>query len=289
MDWDEDLPTWPLSGLSRRVASRPHVWHVQETGSGPLVLLVHGAGSSTHTWREVIPDLARDFRVVAVDLPGQGFSSMGTRLRCGLQHVAEDLAALCAQENWAPALIVGHSAGAAIALRLGMVLHRAGVPEPVVVGVNAALAPFDGIVGWLFPAVAKVLNLNPFVPSFVAMTSGTPARVRQLLESTGSRVRDDDVALYAQLIGDPRHLDGTLAMMANWDLDGLARDLPLIDLPVRLIAANGDCAVAPAVSEHAATVLPRAELVRMDGLGHLAQEEAPARVARLIREALRTP
>ena len=67
MDPARDLADWPNSNLSRMIRVRPHNWHVQETGSGPLVLLIHGAGGSTHSYRDLIPLLAQMFRVVAVD------------------------------------------------------------------------------------------------------------------------------------------------------------------------------------------------------------------------------
>ena len=49
-------------------------WHVQMMGTGPQVLLLHGAGAATHSWRDVAPLLARDFTVIAPDLPGHGFT-----------------------------------------------------------------------------------------------------------------------------------------------------------------------------------------------------------------------
>ena len=59
---------------SRQVMHRPHRWHIQEAGKGPLLLLIHGAGGATHSFRSLFPLLAQTSRVVAVDLPGQGFT-----------------------------------------------------------------------------------------------------------------------------------------------------------------------------------------------------------------------
>jgi len=286
MDWSRDLPTWPLHGCSRRVAVRPHDWHVQDMGAGPLVLLLHGAGGSTHSFRDLIPRLAPAYRVVAIDLPGQGFTRMGTRLRCGLRPMAEDIAALIRAQGWAPAAIVGHSAGGALALRLAQVLPDGGMPAPRIIGLNAALAPFDGLAGWLFPVLAKTLVLNPLVPRIFALTSGNPTRVRQLLESTGSRIDDAGLAYYSRLIADRGHVDATLRMMAGWDLDPLLADLPGIATPVSLIAAENDRAVPPVTSVRAAARLPDARVIHVAGLGHLAHEEAPARIATILRDAL---
>lgn len=286
MEWDRDLPTWPLHATSRRVALRPHIWHLQELGSGPPVLMLHGAGGSTHSYRDLIPLLATHHRVIAIDLPGQGFTRMGTKLRCGLRPMAEDIAALMASERITPDAIIGHSAGGALALRVAQVLNAQGMPPPKVIGLNAALAPFDGLAGWLFPVLAKALVLNPLVPRLFALSSGNPARVRQLIEGTGSRLSDEGLACYTRLIADRGHVDATLRMMAGWDLAPLLADLPKITAPVTLIAAEKDKAVPPATSVRAADRLPNARVIHVAGLGHLAHEEDPTRIAAVLHDVL---
>ena len=283
MDWTRDLPGWPLARLSRQVAQRPHRWHVQETGAGPTVLLLHGAGASTHSWRDLIPDLARDHHVAALDLPGQGFTQPGTRGRSGLAHVTEDIAALIAAQGWQPRIIVGHSAGAALALRLAAVLPERGLPTPRVVGINAALSPFEGLAGWLFPVLAKALALNPLTALAFTAGGNRAARARRLIEGTGSRLTDEGLGYYARLIGDRAHVEGTLAMMAQWDVSRLLDTLPRIDAPCLLITGDTDRAVSPAISDRAATHLPDARRTSLPGLGHLAHEEAPEDVAEMIR------
>lgn len=276
MEWEG----WPNARASRFVDSRPHRWHLQEMGAGPVVLLIHGAGGGALSFRALMPDLARDFRVVAVDLPGHALTRMGTRQRQGLEPMADDLARLLTQEGIAPDLIVGHSAGAAIALRLAQILDP---PPRGVVGINAALGRFKGIAGWLFPALAKLLALNPLTAHAFARLSSGEVSVRSLLRGTGSVPDAETVALYRRLVADPGHVDGTLAMMAQWSLDRLLADLPQIGVPVLLIAAEGDRAVPPETSEEAARLLPQARVLRLAGLGHLAHEEAPGAVAAPLR------
>jgi magnesium chelatase accessory protein len=255
-------------------------------GDGPILLLLHGAGGSTHSFRDLIPLLATDFRVVAIDLPGQGFTRMSTKQRCGLRPMAEDIAALIRAEGWEPAAIVGHSAGGALALRLAQHLSDEVHPSPRVIGLNAALAPFDGLAGWLFPVLAKTLVLNPLVPRLFSLTSGNPARVRQLIDGTGSRISDEGLSFYTRLIADRDHVDATLRMMAGWNLDPLLQDLPKIAAPVVLIAAEGDRAVPPVTSVRAAARLPDARVIHVAGLGHLAHEEDPERIAGILRDVL---
>ncbi len=71
-----DLPPddWPGRSVSRIVQSKPHRWHVQVTGKGPDVLLLHGAGASSHSWASLIGHLDTSHRVIALDLPGHGWT-----------------------------------------------------------------------------------------------------------------------------------------------------------------------------------------------------------------------
>jgi magnesium chelatase accessory protein len=71
-------------------------------------------------------------------------------------------------------------------------------------------------------------------------------------------------------------------MMAQWSLDGLNKALPRITVPTLFLHGENDGAVAVTVAQRAASVMPAAELVTLPGIGHLAQEEAPQRVAEEI-------
>jgi magnesium chelatase accessory protein len=267
---------WPLREASRRIACKPHLWHVQELGSGPLLLLLHGAGGATHSWRNLIPLLA-GYRVVAIDLPGQGFTRMGSRRRCSIEAMAEDIASLCANQGWQPHAVIGHSAGGALALRLAEVL-----PVARVVGINAALGTFDGAAGWLFPLMAKLLAATPMVPQLFSRLSGTPDRVEALLASTGSKIDEAGRGQYLRLLQMSNHVDATLLMMAQWKLDGLLARLPEMAARVLLITGAADATVPPGVSERAAVRSAGTIWVNLPGLGHLAHEEDAAAVAAVV-------
>jgi len=220
--------------------------------------------------------------VIAVDLPGQGFTRLGNRARCNLDAMAEDLAALIAQQNWRPVAIIGHSAGGAIALRLAEI-----APPQAVIGINAALGGFEGVAGWLFPALVNLLARLPLVPQLFSKLAGTPQKVHHLLTSTGSQIDAEGEAQYLHLLRQPDYVAATLAMMAQWNLDGLMRRLPHQNLPCLLITASADHAVKPAVSQRAAALMPNAQWVEIPHYGHLVHEEAPDQVAALIRDFLK--
>ena len=278
MDWRRDAPTWPLSENSQFIDVRPHHWHVQRLGSGPVAVLLHGAGGATQSFRHLAPLLAQDFDVLMMDFPGQGFTRLGTRQRSGLPETSADIAALLSAFGVAPDLIVAHSAGAAVALTLAA--DRPGTP---VVGINPALGHFEGTAGWLFPVMAKLLALNPFVPGFFARMARQRGRVDGLLASTGSRLDPAGTDLYRRLISDRDHVDGTLLMMANWSIDPLLERLPEIDAPVLFLTGEQDGAVPPKVARTAAERMQRADVRTYSGEGHLLHETAPEAVATAVK------
>jgi len=275
-----DLPPadWPNRAVSRIVAAKPHRWHVQIMGTGPDLLLLHGAGASSHSWARLIPYLTDHHRIIALDLPGHGWTR-SPRGRARLGDVARDIATLCAQEGWEPGLVIGHSAGGAISLELsrqGLLL-----PRHLVI-VNGALENFRGTAGWLFPVMAKMLALNPLTGLLIAQGGRSMGQVRSILSSAGTELEEDGLSRYAHLIQRRAHVDGTLAMMAQWSLDDLNRALPGIETPTLFLHGDRDGAVDISVAARAAGVMPRAELIALPGIGHLAHEEAPEAVAKAI-------
>jgi magnesium chelatase accessory protein len=284
VDWARDGRNWPNRAHSRFVDARPHRWHLQEAGNGPTLLLLHGAGGATQSWRDLFPALAEHFHTIAVDLPGQGFTSCGARNRLSLARMSEDLARLISQEEWHIDLVVGHSAGAALGLDLARRIQPCGV-----VGLNAALGKFDGIAGWLFPLMAKALALNPLAATLLTRMPNSEGRVRELLDATGSDFDQRTLELYVALASDRAHVAGTISMMAQWNIDSLLGQLNKVACPVLLLAGANDRTVPPDVSRAAATRLSDGQAIILPGLGHLMHEEAPVVIAgEIIAFAKRT-
>lgn len=277
--WETDGRNWPHRAASRFVTAGGLTWHVQEMGEGPVILLLHGTGAATHSWRGLMPLLARRHRVIAMDLPGHGFTRGRPAGGLTLPGMAKAVAALLAMLDAAPAQIIGHSAGAAIALRM----VRDGTAAERVIGLGPALMPFPGVFAPLLQTLARALVVNPLVPRlFAATTRGAGDTKRFLVRSTGSHIDAEGLACYAKLIGNSHHCRGALEMMAGWDLPGLQRDLPRIAAPVLLIHGARDSAVPTSAVEKASKLLPHASMTLLAGLGHLAHEERPDLVAEAI-------
>jgi magnesium chelatase accessory protein len=279
MDWQRDGGDWPHRETSAFVRAGTLTWHVQRMGEGPVMLLAHGTGSATHSWRGLMPALARHFTVIAPDLPGHGFTGAPPSYRMTLNDMAGALADLVRTLRVAPVAAVGHSAGAAIVAR--MTLDGAIAPARVV-ALNGAMLPIPGMHGEFFGGVAKMMVMVPAVPWFFSWRARDRGAVERLIASTGSTLDGLGIDLYARLMRDQGHVGNVLAMMANWDLEALARDLPRLGDRLVLIAADGDRAVPMKVARKIAALVPGARLIVQPGLGHLSHEEAPEATAALI-------
>ena len=281
-DWKRQGRDWPNREASRFVLASGLWWHVQVMGSGPVLLLLHGTGAATHSWRDLAPLLARDFTVVAPDLPGHGFTGTPDGEGLSLNGMAREVAELLAALQLTPEFVVGHSAGAAVALR--MAIDRGTAPGGIV-SLNGALQPFPGSGSALFPVMAKLLFLNPLTKQAFALRASRPGAVSRLIEGTGSKIDARGLAAYAALFSTTGHVGGALGMMARWDLNPLQSDLGRLTAPLTLVAAEDDTATPPRVAEAVHALIPSSTLVRLPGLGHLAHEEAPQTVAEIVRKA----
>lgn len=282
--WERDGAGWPNREHSRFVTAAGLRWHVQQMGRGPVVLLLHGTGASTHSWRDLMPLLARRFSVVAPDLPGHAFTSRPAPHELSLTGMAQAVCALMRRLDMCPAIVAGHSAGAAVALR--MAVDKC-IDPAAIISLNGALFPFAGLARHIFPPVARLMLLNPLTPRIFSLRAANPERVRRLMENTGSHIDDAGLALYGRLFRNTGHVLGALGMMANWDLGPVQRAMHRIQTPVILVAAAGDKAVPASNSLRARDQLPHARVVYLPGLGHLAHEEAPEKIAGIIEEAAR--
>lgn len=284
MDWAQHGRHWPHQDKSRFVHSGARQWHLQQwtapSRQSPQLVLLHGTGASTHSWRGLAPLLARHAGVLAIDLPGHGFSEAAPSAAATLPGMADSLRGLLAELDLRPSLLIGHSAGAAIAVR--MALDQPGLCDAII-SLNGALLPLRGMSGQLFSPLAKLLAAHPLVPRLFSWHATDPRLVRRLIAGTGSQLDDEGLALYGQLVADKGHVAGALAMMANWDLRALAGELPRLRTPLHLLAAEQDRTVSPSHSQRVARLVPGSTFTILHSLGHLAHEEQPNRLLAQIQ------
>lgn len=270
---------WPNRAHSRSVRVGRLDWHVQVAGRGPAVLLLHGTGSSAHSWADVIPALAARATLIAPDLPGHGFTTGAALESLTLPAIARELDRLLERLGAGPALAVGHSAGAALALRWALgAAHR----PRALLGFNPSLVPPPALYTLLAGPVFAPLATSSFVARGLASLAARTRIVESLLDSTRSALPPAQRARYAALFRDPAHVRGALGFMAAADLPALARDARGIDLPATFVLGSRDAWIPErALRRLLAEALPHATVLKWEG-GHVLHEEQPQRAAELV-------
>lgn len=272
-----DGKDWPNREASRFVRSGGLDWHVQIWGDGPDLLLLHGVGASSHSWRDVAPILARRHRVIVPDLPGHGFTGYPGTAGLSLKGMAARVAELVKTLDAAPVAGIGHSAGAAVLVAMAI---REQMSFRTIVSINGAFLPIRN--ASLFAPLAKLLFLNPVAPHLFAMRGRSRPAVERLIEGTGSHIDPRGLELYRRLMQRSAHIEGALGMMANWDLDWLRAAFPRLETPLILVTAPGDKAVPPTDAAQVGRLVRSSTHVDFGRGGHLAHEEFPEAMAALL-------
>ena len=213
-------------------------------GDGDPVILVHGLGGAAENWVELAPKLARRHRVIVPDLPGHG-GSEPARGATNLGPYADAVLAAAAAEGIERAVVVGHSLGGVVALRLalsrpalvrGLVLcSPAGITSSsrqarIVIAVSAALRPGRVVAPFRHRLAGRAWYRSAVFGRFFASDAAalSPRATVGFLDGT-ARHSDMRGAGRALVAGDPRlELEGVQApSLVLWG----ARDtqLPLDD------------------------------------------------------------
>jgi magnesium chelatase accessory protein len=267
---------WPNHEHSKFILRGNIRWHVQRMGSGPALLLLHGTGASSHSFRDLMPLLAKHFTVIAPDLPGHAFTEVPHWFDPTLPTMSAALEELIDALGVAPRIAVGHSAGAAILARMTL---DGGLDPDLLVGIGAALVPFNGVARAVFPRTARLLAV---ASKIVDLKVSETESVERLLRKTGSFLDASGVELYRRLSERPGHVSAVLSMMSRWNVEPLFEELPQLRAPFLFLAGERDRAVPIAQQREVASRVPHGKLVVIDDAGHLAHEERPELVARVI-------
>ena len=177
---------WPYSKYSNFFETNNFVWHYQLIGKhgNPIILLIHGAGASSHSWANLIPKL-HEFQVLAVDLPGHRFSKIKKGIRPQHDTIVRDLIILFKSLKIKPNIFVGHSIGAVIVLSLSVIYEG---PLSSIVLINGALEKFEGPAGTIFPLMARVFYASPLTKYWIRLFNSAETSLRKFLSISGSNL-----------------------------------------------------------------------------------------------------
>ncbi|XVS61976.1 alpha/beta fold hydrolase [Actinosynnema sp. CA-299493] len=256
-------------------------------GAGPPVLLIPGEGSVAEEWHDVIQGLAGRYRVIAVDLPGYGYT----------EPVAGASPAAFAVFVWRFAraldlrrpVLIGHSLGGAVAVHAALA-QPSRVPALVLVdssgmgravnplAIVQSVTPLGGLTKWLVPVL-------PFGPRLLVVTTALtgarrPWRISSAWWSSQTRAVSNPVALETSL----RSQRSTTGLFGQ--RDPLLDRLPELPMPTLVAWGLRDRQVPFWQGIAARRRLRRGRLVLVTGAAHLLPLEAPEKLLRPVRHFL---
>lgn len=251
-------------------------------GSGPVVVLLHGLASSIYTWKDVMPALARDHDVVALDLPGFGESDQPPDLDPARYPAV--VLGLMDRLGLGPAALVGNSLGGAVAVTIA-----ATHPERV-----AALVLLDSAGFNLDPGQRPwILRLAGYRPVGAALER-LPVRGRLL--GIGLRQVFHDPALvtrerfdeYLAPLLRPGAMTAihSLLQTRRQDAPGFPAMAAEVQSPTLVVWGREDRWIPLEQADLFLSTIKASRKVILDLCGHVPQEERPAEVIRLLQEFL---
>jgi len=256
--------------------------HVVERGEGPTIVLLHGITLAAAIWGNQLRDLAATHRVIAIDQRGHGRSRPG-REPADLARLGTDLLAVLEALDVHDAVLVGHSMGGMVVLRL--LADRPDALAERVVGLGLVATsggPLSKLPYWelLARTLARLVALRlhrldgvgrGLLPPgdlayLIARRSFGAAPLPADVELTRSIIDDTSVAVVAELLGDVMTVD-------------LSGRLGAADLPALVVVGSKDRLTPPWHARGLAAALPSAELLVLPGCGHMVMLERPGELA----------
>jgi len=272
----------PPKTEDRRPKTTPEAWFFIEQGHGPPLLLLHGLGASSFSWRDNLGPLSRHFRVIAPDIPPHGRSPAPLDGDYRLEALTQGVMDFMDRRGIGEAAVAGNSLGGGLALLLAQARPDR-VKALALLGAAAALTRV--------PLIFYPLRLPGLLGMMAAALLGPwfiPGAIRYMYQRR-DRITPEVVAGYAAPY---REFQRRLALgrlcrsLEIWPLEKVEAMLKEIHQPCALIWGEKDRILPPAQGEWLKARLPQARWHLLAGVGHAPQEEAPDEVNKIIIDFL---
>jgi len=273
-----------VSGIRTRAVSLPSGLRLRVLESGPEtgtpLILIHGWGACVYTFRHLLASRALlERRLIAFDQRGHGLSDKPTpRGSYATSALVDDVRDLMDALDLERADVLGHSLGGGVALHFTLA-HRSRVRRLVLaapIGITSVQLPRIG--HWLTPRItdrlASFLTPRLLTEILLRSTYGNPRRVSER-----------DIDEYWAPSQFPDYYRAARALLEEFDWNALdTRQLASLGHESLVILGTADRLIRGA--ESAATTIPKAKLVELDGAGHLGIEECAEEFNRAVRSFL---
>lgn len=274
--------TFPVKELARKedkfIKVDGHTIHYIKQGKGKPLILVHGFAGSTYTWRNLMPLLADQYTIYALDVLGFGLSDKPPDGNYDMESQGNLLISFMDALNLPSATLIGHSMG-------GVIIAYAALAAPskvdalvmIEAGFYSGGAP--AFLKYIFFPLDRIMTRQFYTKSF---------RKKFLLGSyyNKSLVTDEVVEAYMIPTRTPNALDAMEQMMSSvgpQKYEGIAEN---ISRPTLIVWGGKVAGVKSEDAKRLNREIQRSQLVSIKECGHYVQEEKPQELAKAIRDFL---
>ncbi len=280
-----ELAAWRKAGTFR--LHRGHRVFFRDESEGPVLLILHGFPSASYDFAPLWPDLTVRFRVVTLDLLGFGFSEKPPKYPYSLKDQANLVEALGRQLGLKEVHVLAHDYGVSVAQELIARMKESDKHTPYVLKIasvcylNGGLFPEMHrprlaqklLAGPLGPFVAKLIGKRTFARSFRAIFGLETQPSAAVLGDTWDLLEHEHGrAVLPKLLG---YMEERQRERDRW-VDAVLK----CPVPMRLINGVVDPVSGGHLADHVAAKVEKADVVRLEGIGHYPQIEAPERVSK---------
>jgi len=279
---------WPNRQYSQSVKLSGILWHFQLSkhpdANTKSILLIHGSGASAHSWENIFISLAKNYTVIAIDLPGHGFTLGAQKAQLHIDEISKHLNELLeAIDTPSPDIIIGHSAGANCALALSLRLKKC--PDTII-GFNPSFVSPPRSLLLLLGPIVNPLFTSSLMSNLLAISIPKTNLINTLLDSTNSLLNQEQRKPYQYLFHQERHIYGTMNFMAASNIPQLLAKSAQINSKFIFVAANQDQWVSkinlmPVLHQY----FPQATIHSEQG-GHLFHEVNPEKSIEIIQQTI---
>jgi pimeloyl-ACP methyl ester carboxylesterase len=258
-----------------------------EAGQGRPVLLLHGFGACAYSWRFLAPALAREHRVIALDLKGCGLSDKPRDGKYAVSDQADMVAAFIKARELHDLAVVGHSMGGAVALLTYFQVQRQD-PARLRRLVLIDSAGYPQKLPW-FIWLARLPLVDPLLSRLLSARFAAALVLKKCFYDKDKVTAEmvDTYAFYGSLPGAREAVLETARQIVPADWAAVTARYKTINIPVLIIWGEEDTVVPLQVGRHFRRDIPDSQLVVIPNCGHIPPEEDPGETTRLVEGFLK--
>jgi pimeloyl-ACP methyl ester carboxylesterase len=255
--------------------------HYQEAGAedAPAMILIHGFISSTLIWSNVFLPLAESgFRVIAIDLPGYGYSDKPADGRYTIEAQAQTVLGVMDRLGIQQAIVIGASYGGAVAATMAL-----DAPDRVERLILVGAVSNDDAKKKLLLRISRLPLVGDVVtPLFLGSRWVLRKRMEEMYRRIGVPIDEHMLAARHHLLETASMQRAMIRTVRNWSANRIQRDAALIRQPTMLVWGEDDTHIPLDEAFRLRDAIPGARLIIFRNCGHLPPAEHPAQFVKLI-------